>query len=939
MSGDSFEFRLIGTVEVLNDGVPVALPGRRVRALTALLALSAGRTVAVETLARGIWDDDPPARVRGSLQTYVGRLRALIGSDVVVTEQAGYRLDVPRTNVDLLSFADAAEAAARSTDAAAERAALSSALERWVDEPFGDPPSEWIARHEVPSWTERYLQAVERRSDLDIEAGDHAGCVVELNRHVERYPLRETLWSRLLIALDRSGRTAEALERYESVRKRLAEELGVDPAPDLRAVHADLLSRADEPVGAAPHPGTARDRGTARVPAQLPVATAGFVGRADVIQALDRLALDSDEPGTLVALHGLAGSGKTTVAIRWGRDNLREFPDGQLFVNLRGYGPGDPATPGQALDGVLRAIGVNLADVPAGVEERSALFRSELADRRMLVVLDNARDSDQVRPLLPGGSSAVLVTSRSQLRSLVSREGAKRLAVGQMPAAEAVMMLQRRIGPEADRTDLVELAGHCGYLPVALAVAAERVDRDGVTGTESLNAQLRDRRRRLDALSTGDDDPLSGVRTVIESSYRALDEDAATAFRCVGMYEDPHVSAAAVAAIAGIELADAERRLDRLVNQNLLMSLGSGWYQCHDLLRDVAIELGVSKVDAQTNADAVARLWSWCLHSTRNASTTVSRPRNRSDPPPVLPGVTPVSFDSSAAASQWLADHVRFLRSVVDEAFAQGDPTGYRLAGELFIFLNATGRLREELDLYERAEAQAAAAGDLLGQAECANFVGGVHADSGRHDRALEAAYRSRDLYERAGELTGSLKVASNIALTLLRLERPDEAVAAYEEMLETAQRHELDLIHGIGLGDVAMAYLAVGRVDDATRAAGAAVTELRELDHPHALSQVLECLGDAQVASGALVDATTSYEQAAELGVHLAAGTFAASSMVKLGRVYRDLGRHGQALAAWRRTLRLLDHVGVAETFEVSREEVVDLIDEIAPVERRVAS
>ncbi|UYM05089.1 AfsR/SARP family transcriptional regulator [Solicola gregarius] len=909
--------RLVGAVEAVRDGEALALPGKRVRALLVLLALSAGRAVAVDTLARGIWDDEPPERVRGSLQTYVGRLRRVLGESLIETQRPGYVLQVPRASVDLLAFVDAVDAAAE-VEPEAERAALGEILEQWSSPPFGEPPSEWIARHEVPAWTERYLQAVERKVDLDLRSGDYASCIVELNRNVERHPLRETLWVRLLTALDAAGRTAEALDRYESVRKKLAEDLGVDPSPELRSVHASLLTKAGDSSPTAPR--------TVR-PHQLPGGPRGFVGRDAVLQELDQVAAGSAGTGGVIALHGPAGSGKTSVATSWAQDRLDRFPDGQLFLNLRGYGPGEPVTSSGALDMLLRSVGAAATEIPPDVDERSALLRSTLADRRVLVVLDNARDDAQVRPLLAGGATTTLVTTRSQLRSLVIRDGATRIAVGRMSPDESVRLLEERLGPGPSRADLTELAEHCGHLPIALAVAAERVERSGNGRIDDLNAQLRDRQQRLPALSTSDDDPLTNVRTVLESSYRALDEPTAQAFRAVGMYEDPQVTAAAVAALAGIDLREAERRLDRLVGQNLLMSLGSGWYECHDLLRDLAVELGVSTMPERVNAEAMERLWNWCLHSTRNASYLISPPRSEPIHLDLLEGVRPQEFRSELDASEWLSRHACYLRTVIGDANAAGDPTGYLLAIEFFLYLNIQSGLASAGGLYEQAEANARAAGDLLGEAECASCRGAVHSERREYDDALTCARRTRDLYVQAGEPSGVLKAETNIALTLFRLDRLDEAVAAYEQVIDDAREQGLTLTYAMGLADVADVYLALGRTDDARHAAAAAVAKLRESGNVRALAAALDRLGGAQAADGRGKEAILTYEESAHAVRRLGAATFEAPTLRTLGGLYRDAGRRDDARASWNRALRLLEDAGVDDTFDVSRSELQELL------------
>lgn len=920
------EIRLNGSIEAIRDGEPVSVSGRRIRALLALLALSPGQTVSVDALARGIWDEDPPERVRGSLQTYVGRLRRVLGDGVVVTGPAGYALDVPRGSVDLLAISDSVETLAQSRGPDAERDALRAVLDRWHGEPFGDAPSEWIARHERPVWVERRLQVFERWVDLSFAAGRHEACVVELNRQVERHPLRETLWTRLLVALDRAGRTAEALDRYESVRKRLAEELGVDPSPELRAAYLELLKRSDEHAGGA-EPAT--------VPRQLPARVGGFVGREEQLARMDGLLPEpaSEDGGAVIALHGPAGSGKTTLALHWAHRVKNHFPDGQLFLNLQGYGPGERLTTGRALDRLIRGLGVPGKLIPEDLDERAAMLRGETDGRRLLVLLDNVQDSEHVRPLLPGSGVVVVVTSRTELRGLVTREAASRVGLDQMSPQESVALLERRLTGAASRSDLLELADMCGHLPVALAVAAERVGRDSHSDRPiaALSAQLRDRKRRLDALTSWEDDPLTSVRAVLDWSYQALDDDSAHLLRHLGLYEAPRISAGAAAALAGVDVDGVARPLDRLADCHLLSPRGGGWYVMHDLVCDFAAET-VAEVESDAErAAATRRLRSWFLHSARSARDACNPPRAAQPLPEPEPGVTAAVFATDRSASDWLAANIDHLRALVDAAVGEDDPTGYLLAPLLFGYLNLTAALTEAEQMYQAAERSALRAGSLIGQAECANCLGGVYSDKADDEAALDCATRARDLHAAAGDLAGQLRAESNVALTLGRLGRNDDAIATCERIIEVAQAHDLPQHLAIGLADVSEAYREAGRIDDALRAGAEAVERLRSLPgRVLALANALESLGDAQVAKLRYDAAVDSYREGRGLLRGLGRGGFEAGTLTKLGRIYRELGRLDDARVTWTDALRALGRQAVAESRDASRADLLGLLESL---------
>jgi DNA-binding SARP family transcriptional activator len=413
---------VLGPFEVSVDGRPVRLTARRLRALLAMLALSAGSAVSVERLAAAAWATGLPRNVRRSVQTYMTRLRSALGAEVIGTSAAGYVLHAESDDVDALRFGRLLRAASAASNTAGERALLTEALDLWRERPFQDVSSEWLERVEAPPLLERYLNARERRLDLDIAAGRHGELVAELRELTALYPLREPMWARLLIALDRCSRRAEALARYEMIRARIADELGADPGPELRRIHADLLrERPPRSNHCVTWP--------RMVPRQLPAGVTGLTGGGDALAVLDDMA--GSRPPSICTIHGVAGSGKSALALYWGHRASDRFPDGQLFVDLHGNDSDrPPVDPRAALGWLLRGLGVDPLWVPDDLEEREALFRSVTAGRRMLVLLDNAATENHIRPLLPGTASCmVVVTSRNPLTGLVAVEGARSVSL------------------------------------------------------------------------------------------------------------------------------------------------------------------------------------------------------------------------------------------------------------------------------------------------------------------------------------------------------------------------------------------------------------------------------------------------------------------------------------------------------------------------------
>jgi DNA-binding SARP family transcriptional activator len=418
------EFRVLGPLQACSDGREIAVSAGRQRALLAGLLLRANRVVPTVTLIGWLWGSAPPADARATIQTYVGRLRRKLGDGLIVTRPDGYLITLTAHQLDLAGFDDLLERARHAVDPAVEADLLKDALALWRGPALGDVPSEVLHRDEVPALTERWLHALQRRIELDLIAERHAELVAELRALTREYPLQEQFWAQLMRALAGCGRQAEALQAYQDLRSHLADELGADPCPAVQELHRALL-RGDVRHVAVQRP--SHDSGRLPVPAQLPPDVAGFVGRDKLLATLDSQLGDATSPLVIMAMGGAAGIGKTTLAVHWAHRVIDWFPDGQLYANLRGFDPsGSPRAPEEVLRGFLEALQVPPQQVPSGFEAQVGLYRSLLAGRRMLIVLDNARAADQVRPLLPGSpGSQVVVTSRDALTSLIAAEGAR----------------------------------------------------------------------------------------------------------------------------------------------------------------------------------------------------------------------------------------------------------------------------------------------------------------------------------------------------------------------------------------------------------------------------------------------------------------------------------------------------------------------------------
>ncbi|MCC3765609.1 AAA family ATPase [Glycomyces sp. TRM65418] len=597
---------LLGPFQVTVDGMPRAVEGQRRRAVLAALALAVGKPVRSTTLATHVWGEDFSS-ARHRLHTAVNRLRQVIGTETVRASAGEYTLALPPEAVDVHRFR-ALVAESNRVDGAAELALLDRALDLWRGEPLADIEAESLVLAHVPSLMEERLRVIERRVDLILEAGGHAELVAELHDLTTRHPLREFLWSRLMLALHRSGRQAEALGAYQRIRTLLADRLGVDPGAELQRVHRAVLRPAE-----GPEPVPVRTDVLVSVPAprQLPTDIARFTGRAERLADLDRLLETGGEAGRppvpIAVVSGPAGVGKTSLAVHWAHRVAERFPDGQLYLHLRGHRPSEPLATDAALMALLLSLGTPPQQIPSDTEGRSAALRTALAGRRVLLVLDDARDADQVRSLLPGADGLVLVTSRNRLRSLRLREGACLMELGPFAPTESAALLRRTLGAEAvagRSGTIAELADLCGHLPLAVALAAERVRNTGIP-LPALVEQARDETARLDALGEGvggaDD-----VRSVFSWSYRALPDQAAAMFRALGTAPGPGVDVEAAAVLGRTSPPVALRLLETLVDHSLLRRSRPGRYELHGLLRVYAAELA-AETDERERSSSMAR--------------------------------------------------------------------------------------------------------------------------------------------------------------------------------------------------------------------------------------------------------------------------------------------------------------------------------------------
>jgi DNA-binding SARP family transcriptional activator/tetratricopeptide (TPR) repeat protein len=795
------EFRILGPVEVWDGAQRLDLGGAKPRALLAMLLLHADQVVSTDNLVDQLWGEAPPPSARSLIHIYVSRLRQALhrsrdgsaAAPVLATRPSGYLLRVEPGELDLDCFEGlAADARWATTDGDLERAAerWRAALALWRGPALAGAASEVLQRTAAPRLEEARLVALEERLEVDLRLGQHAELVGELEALVATYPDRERLRGQLMLALYRSGRQGEALTVYRNTRQVLVEELGLEPSPALQELERAIL-RGDPAIAPALPAGAEARHQPASPPGPclLPPDVDDFTGRQAAVAQVQQL-LEGEQATAIVisAIAGKAGVGKTALAVHVAHRLRPRFPDGQLYVNLRGA-EAQALDPADVLAGFLRALGVDGAVIAEGLEERVRQYRSWLADRRVLVMLDNAAGEAQVRPLLPASAGgAVLVTSRARLGGL---EAAHPLALDVLEADQAVVLLGKLAGPgrvAAEPEAAQEIVRLCGWLPLAVRIAGARLAGRPDWRLALLAERLGDERRRLDELATGDLE----VRASVALSYQGRGEQERRLFRLLGLLEAPSVPAWVTATLLEVELAEAEGMLERLVDAQLVEAAGQDQagqlrYRLHDLLRVYARErLQVEEPKPAQRASLERLLQTYlALAEQADALLEPSGINHYGGDPAQGPRDHPAAAIVERDPLRWLeAEHASLVAAVDQGCDADIGEPGWRLATALVSFFGARARWDDWQHTHTMALTAARRMSDRDAQGRLLGSLADLYVARSRFEEASSCLQQSLVAFRETGNRLGELQSLSALGGIDRRQGRFGDAVARLEQSL-----------------------------------------------------------------------------------------------------------------------------------------------------------
>jgi DNA-binding SARP family transcriptional activator/tetratricopeptide (TPR) repeat protein len=907
------EFRLLGTVEAEYEGRPLDLGRRRERCLLGILLLELAKPVPVERLVDLLWDDDPPDAAIAQLRVNVSRIRARFrtyrADDTggtgfqIVTRGNTYMAIVDPDSVDLHRFRALVDRARTITDPAQRAAVLETALGLWRGPVLGDVASHRLRERITAGFEEMHLSAVELLLEAKLAAGRHRELIGRLVELVDQYPLRQRLVGLLMLALYRDRRQPEAIAAYERLRGRLAEELGLDPDEDTRRLHEAIL-RADPALDFSRQ---------LTPPAQLPVGIHGFVGRREELDRLTAMLVGTGAGGVAIAvLTGTAGVGKTTLAVHFAHRVAANFPDGQLYVNLRGFDPGGSVMSAQdALRGFLDAFSVPAERVPPTFTAQLNLYRNLLAGRRMLILLDNVHDAEQVRPLLPGTPGClVVVTSRNQLTELIVVEGARLLTVDLLSHDEARDLLTRRIGADrvsAEPRATDEIVDGCARLPLALAVVAARAAAHPRFRLAAFADELRQALGRLDALATGG--PVVDVRAIFSYSYRTLTPAAARLFRLLAEHPGPDIAAPAVASLSGAPAERIRPLLAELTGVHLVTEEAPGRYGFHDLLRAYAAERAAAEDTDDDRRAAVHRYVDHYLHTADTAARLIYPSRRPLALPQPEPGVYPEQFAEQDQAVSWFAAEHQVLLAVQRRALDhQFHWHVLWLARAASTYLGRHGHSQDLIVMHTARLTAAQRLGDRSEQAFAHREIAMTYTLAFRYEEAQMHYQQTIALQAALDDQAGQADTHLYLSVLLDQLERYEEALIEGERALRLYQSVGDRTRQAQALNTIGWYHAQLGRHRQALTLSGHALARFLVLGDRHGQAATWDSLGYAHHAAGNYPQAMVCYRYARAAFRDVADRVDEAGVLTRLGETYLAAEQGDEARRVWQEALDILD-------------------------------
>ncbi len=907
------EFRVLGPIELWSAGQQCDLGPTRVRSVLAILTLTPRTLVPTDVLIDRVWDTQPPAKARESLSVYVtrlrGSLRQAIGESVRLTgRDSGYELDVDPDTIDLHQFRRLrrkADASAAAGDAGHAAWLLRQADGLWHGQAFAGIRGDWMARMR-DSLEEERRAAILKRVECELELGRHGDLVGELHHLLAQYPLDEAFISHQMTALYRSGRPGEALSLYRDIRSRLIEEQGTEPGPLLSELHQRILRHDPQLAVRAAGPGPGR---IAR-PDTLPPGTSEFVGRSEELELLTR---EDGETPRVSVIEGLAGVGKTALALQAARAVAGQYPDGTFYLNLHTHDPGHPSLDAaEAQHRLLRMLTAPATQIPDTPGERAALLRAQLSRRRAVVILDDADAGDQIRPLLPeAGQCLILITTRRKLPGL---EGARALTLDALTIDDAITLFQRIAGQDTAPQDgeaeeeaamAVEL---CGRLPLAIQLAAGRLAQDYPPRLGDLVEEL----SHSAARSAGPASASPEVMSALDLAYGSLDRAHQRFFRRLGMSPSAHISPQAAAALGGGTLTEAEEALAALLDHHLLVRAPAGQFRFHDLIRGYAALRAQHEDSPSEQRQAVGRLLDYYLRTADQADQVLHPFRRRTPVPRPRPAAAGSALSTQQDAAGWLESE---WHNILQAARYAGRHEWKKKCADLTHALAGFMEIRAYWDEAIAAHTLALqAARDLADPARTARAaleLSEVSQQTGRYEVALPLAEDAAEIYRSLADRRGEADALDQIGMAHQRAGRSREALAYFQEA--RILYHYIADKHGVAttLSHSGIASWQLGRYPDAQEHLNEALSVYRNVGDRRGEAKTLNNLGRMQLYLGYHRDALEGYQKSLEIFRQIGGPQNEAILYHNIGAVYHYKGSYEEALTAYGHGLAIYHDIG----------------------------